>query len=82
MCSDPHGHPPIEPARHASASGHEIGLIAGDGNRCTAYQVDASHPTRAGIIVLPDYHGLTSFYRELALRFAEDGIDAEVKVVF
>ena len=76
MCSDPDGHPPIESAGHTSASGHEIGLIAGDGNRCTAYQADAPLPTGVGMVVLPDYHGLTGFYRELALRVAEDGIDA------
>lgn len=76
MCSDPDSHPPIEPGAHGSAGGHEIGLIVGDGSRCTAYQADASRPTGSGIIVLPDYNGLTGFYRELALRFAEDGIDA------
>lgn len=76
MCSDPDSHPPIDAAGHGSASGHEIGLIVGDGSRCTAYQADAARPTGTGIIVLPDYHGLTGFYRELALRFAEEGIDA------
>ncbi len=76
MCSDPDSHPPIDPAAHSSASGHEIGLIVEDGSRCTAYQADAARPTGIGIIVLPDYNGLTGFYRELALRFAEDGIDA------
>jgi carboxymethylenebutenolidase len=76
MCSDPDSHPPIEPAGHGSASGHDIGLIVGDGSRCTAYQADAARPTGVGMIVLPDYNGLTGFYRELALRFAEDGIDA------
>ena len=76
MCSDPDSHPPIDPADHSSASGHEIGLIVGDGSRCTAYQADAARPTGVGMIVLPDYNGLTGFYQELALRFAEDGIDA------
>jgi carboxymethylenebutenolidase len=76
MCSDPDSHPPIDPAGHSLARGHEIGLIVGDGSRCTAYQADASRPSGVGMIVLPDYNGLTGFYRELALRFAEDGIDA------
>ena len=76
MCSDPDSHPPIDPASHSSASGHEIGLIVGDGSRCTAYQADAARPSGVGMIVLPDYNGLTGFYQELALRFAEDGIDA------
>lgn len=76
MCSDPDSHPPLESARPGSASGHEITLVAGDGTRCSAYQADAAAPTGAGVIVLPDYHGLTGFYRELALRFAEGGTDA------
>ena len=76
MCSDPDSHPPIDPAGHSTASGQGIGLIVGDGSRCTAYQADASRPTGVGMIVLPDYNGLTGFYRELALRFADDGIDA------
>ena len=76
MCSEPDGHPPLERAAGASADGHEIVLITGEGDRFTAYQADAHAPTGAGIIVLPDYHGLTGFYRELALRFAETGVDA------
>ncbi len=33
-------------------------------------------PTRAGMVILPDVRGLHRFYEELALRFAERGIDA------
>jgi len=33
-------------------------------------------PSGAGIVVLPDVRGLHPFYEELALRFAEAGVDA------
>ena len=32
--------------------------------------------TGAGIVILPDVRGLHPFYEELALRFAENGVDA------
>ena len=76
MCSDPDSSPPIEPVRSGSAGARSIDLVAADGNRFAAYQADAKAPMGAGIIVLPDYHGLTGFYEELALRFAEHGVDA------
>ncbi len=76
MCSEPDGHPPIEPTRSGSATGHAIGLVAADGDRFAAFRADAGTPSGVGIIVLPDYHGLTEFYQELAIRFAEVGVDA------
>ncbi len=76
MCADPDSRPPIEPARSGTARGHDIGLVAADGDRFAAFRADAETPGGIGIIVLPDYHGLTEFYRELALRFAEVGVDA------
>jgi len=75
VCSDPDSRPPVEPADD-SASGRPIGLIAGDGDRFAAYEATPLQPSGSGVIVLPDYHGLTGFYRELALRFAEAGFDA------
>ncbi len=36
----------------------------------------AETPSGAGIIVLPDVRGLHPYYEELALRFAEAGVDA------
>ena len=76
MCSDPDSTPPIEPGASSSAHGQRVVLTAADGAAMATYRADASEPTGAGIIVLPDYYGLTSFYEDLALRFAEAGIDA------
>jgi carboxymethylenebutenolidase len=76
MCSAPDSKPPIEAAPGGLASGRGVGLIASDGQRCSAFEADARNPAGAGIIVLPDYGGLSDFYQELALRFAEVGVDA------
>ena len=49
---------------------------AADGNRLAAFRARAAEPTGAGIVILPDVRGLHPYYEELALRFAERGIDA------
>jgi carboxymethylenebutenolidase len=51
-------------------------LEAADGNRFMAYFARAAKPTGAGMVVMPDVRGLHQFYKELAQRFAEAGIDA------
>jgi carboxymethylenebutenolidase len=51
-------------------------LTAKDGTEFMAYFARASKPTGAGMVVLPDVRGLHHFYKELAQRFAEAGIDA------
>ena len=76
MCSDPDSRPPITPLPGTGAAGRHVRLLSADGNAFTAYRADAATRTRVGIIVLPDYHGLTPFYEALALRFAEVGVDA------
>jgi carboxymethylenebutenolidase len=68
----------VEPAADDGANGRDIGLVAGDGNRFAAYEATPRAPSGSGVIVLPDYYGLGDFHRELALRFAETGVDALV----
>jgi carboxymethylenebutenolidase len=51
-------------------------LTAADGNKFAAYFARAAAPTGAGMVVMPDVRGLHHFYKELAQRFAEAGIDA------
>jgi carboxymethylenebutenolidase len=51
-------------------------LTASDGNKFAAYFARAAKPTGAGMVVMPDVRGLHHFYKELAQRFAEAGIDA------
>jgi carboxymethylenebutenolidase len=76
MCFDHDSHPPIEPIAGGAIAHHHLELTAGDGNRFAAFRADAASPTGAGMIVLPDVRGLHRYYEELALRFAEAGIDA------
>jgi len=54
----------------------DLVLTAGDSNPFLAYAARAGQPTGAGMVVLPDVRGLHTFYKELAQRFAEAGVDA------
>ena len=50
--------------------------LPADRARFAAYTARAERPNGAGIVSLPDVRGLHHFYEELALRFAEAGINA------
>ena len=76
MCFDLDSRPPIAPVAGGALDSRDLVLSASDGNRCASFLARAAEPTGAGIIVLPDVRGLYRFYEELALRFAEAGIDA------
>ena len=76
MCFDPDSRPPIEPIAGGSLDGRVITLEAADGNRFAAFRARPAAPGGAGVVILPDVRGLFPFYEELALRFAEHGIDA------
>lgn len=52
-------------------------MVSGDGTRFAAYVAHSGDPgTRAQVVIYPDVRGLHQFYKELALRFAEGGIEA------
>jgi carboxymethylenebutenolidase len=76
MCFDHDSRPPILPIAGGALDGREIELEAADGNRFAAFLVRAAEPSGAGIVILPDVRGLHGYYRELAMRFAEHGVDA------
>ena len=76
MCFDLDSQPPVAPIAGGALDHAELTLRAADGNEFAAFRTRASRPTGAGIVILPDVRGLYSFYEELALRFAEAGIDA------
>jgi carboxymethylenebutenolidase len=76
MCFDPDSRPPIAPIAGGALDSHVTVLEAADGNRFEAFVARAAAPTGAGIVILPDVRGLHTYYRELALRFAEHGVDA------
>jgi carboxymethylenebutenolidase len=76
MCFDADSSPPIPVIAGASVSHRDLELEAADGNRFAAFAAEAEGPTGAGVVILPDVRGLYRFYEELALRFAERGINA------
>jgi carboxymethylenebutenolidase len=76
MCYNDDARPPLPPISGAAADQGELTLTASDGTKFMAYFARASKPTGAGMVVMPDVRGLHHFYKELAQRFAEAGIDA------
>jgi carboxymethylenebutenolidase len=76
MCFDVDSRPPILPIAGGALDSSELTLEADDGNRFRAFRARATTPTGAGIVILPDVRGLHPYYEELALRFAENGVDA------
>jgi carboxymethylenebutenolidase len=76
MCYSDDARPPLPPVGGAASDQGDLDLTAADGNRLMAYFAHAEEPTGTGMVILPDVRGLHGFYRELAQRFAEAGIDA------
>jgi carboxymethylenebutenolidase len=76
MCVDDDSRPPITPIAGGSAGSRDFHLVSADGTRVMAYAARASAPTGAGMVVIPDVRGLHQYYKDLADRFAEVGVDA------
>ena len=77
MCYSDDARPPYPPVVGGAAADHgEMTLRSADGTEFAAYFARASKPSGAGIVICPDVRGLHHFYKELAQRFAEAGIDA------
>lgn len=76
MCYSDDARPPLPPIGGAAADHGDLVLTSADGTKFGAYFARASQPSGSGMVVLPDVRGLHPFYKELAQRFAEVGIDA------
>jgi carboxymethylenebutenolidase len=76
MCYSDAARPPLPPISGAAADHGDLTLTSADGTDFMAYFARASKPTGAGMVVLPDVRGLHQFFKELAERFAEAGIDS------
>lgn len=76
MCYSDNAHPPLPPIGGAAADHGQITLTTTDGTDFMAYFARASESTGAGMVVMPDVRGLHQFFKELAQRFAEAGIDS------
>ncbi len=76
MCFDLDSSPPIPRIAGGSVDHEDLVLTASDGNEFAAFAATDGNPAGPAICVLPDVRGLFRFYEELALRFAEHGMDA------
>jgi carboxymethylenebutenolidase len=76
MCFDLDSRPPIAPIAGAAVDGARTLLRSSDGVEFAAFAARPAAPSGAAMLILPDVRGLHPFYEELALRFAEAGIEA------
>lgn len=76
MCFPVDARPPIAPIFGAAVDSEDLVLSSGDGTKFAAFAARAEKHNGVGMVVLPDVRGLFTFYEELALRFAEVGINA------
>ena len=76
MCVDNDSRPPIHPIAGGSADARDLYLTSSDGTKFMAHAARAASPTGAGMVVIPDVRGLHPYYKELADRFSEVGVDA------
>ncbi|MGD0018359.1 MAG: dienelactone hydrolase family protein [Candidatus Limnocylindrales bacterium] len=76
MCFDLDSEPPIQAAAGPVVEHEPLILSAADGNRFRAFHARPGTPTGKAIVILPDVRGLHHYYEELALRFAEAGVEA------
>ena len=76
MCYGDDARVPLPPIGGAAADEGDLVLKSSDGIDFDAYFARASKPTGAGMVVMPDVRGLHQFFKDLATRFAEAGIDS------
>ncbi len=75
MCFTSDQHPP-EPPRSSEVGHHgPLVLTAADGNRFSAFEAVPLTPRGASLVLMPDIRGMHAFYTDLALCFAQAGID-------
>lgn len=76
MCFDHDSRPPIPSISGASVETRSLTLTAADGNDLAAFCAEGPGSAGPAVVILPDVRGLYPFYEDLAVRFAERGIDA------
>ncbi|MCW2951570.1 MAG: dienelactone hydrolase family protein [Conexibacter sp.] len=78
MCFDHDSRPPVPQIAGAAISHERLTLTCADGTPFAAFAAtpDGASSADVGVVVLPDVRGLYRFYEELALRFAERGMQS------
>jgi carboxymethylenebutenolidase len=76
MCFDLDSSPPIRPLAGVDVDHTSLTLAASDGNVFRAFHAVPAEGIGKSIVILPDIRGLHHYYEELALRFAEMGVEA------
>ena len=75
VCFSSDQHPPLPP-RFSDVGGHgPTVLTATDGTRLAAYDAVPVSRRGASLVLLPDIRGLHPYYTDLAIAFAQAGID-------
>ena len=76
MCFEFDSEPPIPVISGAAVSHDGLTLESADGTAFAAFSAHPDDPSDVGVVILPDVRGLSRFYEELSLRFAERGYAA------
>ena len=74
MCYGEEARPPAPPHSGEIGEHGELVLTSADGTRFGAYHARPAGASSRAVVILPDVRGLHTFYKELALRFAEAGL--------
>jgi len=77
MCYETTARPPLPPITGgAGATTRDLELTSADGTRFAAFSATTDAAGAPGMVILPDVRGLHAFYKDLAVRFAQAGINA------
>lgn len=76
MCYDDDSAPPVYGPPLTSATADRLTLTSADGTRLAAFHTVPERPAGPGVVILPDVRGLHGFYKDLAVRLAEQGHEA------
>jgi carboxymethylenebutenolidase len=75
MCFSSDQRPPHPPRSSEIGEHGRLELTAADGNRLSAFEAVPVTRRGASLVLLPDIRGLHAFYTDLALCFAQTGVD-------
>jgi carboxymethylenebutenolidase len=76
VCHDTDGRPPIPPIAGGALESGLVTLTSADGTAFAGYRARPATRTGDAVLILPDVRGLHPYYEDLALRFAEHGLEA------